>query len=378
MASIRSTVLLALLASSAILPAKESLVFFGTYTRGDSKGIYAYRFDDATGKLTSVGLVAETPNPSFLTIHPNRRFLYAVNELDRYNGQPGGSVSAFAIDAASGKLKALNTVATKGSAPCALLVDKTGKNLLVANYGSGSVAVFPIKADGSLAESSSFVQHSGNSVHARQRGPHAHSVNLSKDNKFAIFSDLGMDEVVVYRFDASKSTITPNNPPFVKVKAGSGPRHFALHPKKPFAYGINELGSTVTTYKWAPKTGELTVVDYASTLPSDFSGNSTTAEIEVHPSGKFVYGSNRGHDSIAVFSIDQTKGTVTRVENTSTQGRTPRNFTIDPSGRFLLAANQDTGNVVVFKIDPATGKLSPAGTDAKVPFPVCITFLGKR
>jgi 6-phosphogluconolactonase len=353
----------------------EYLVYFGTYTR-QSKGIYVSRFDAATGKVTPPALAAETANPTFLTIHPSRRFLYAVNETGNFRGQQSGSVSAFAIDRNTGKLTLLNQVASRGTSPAHLTVDRTGKNVLVANYLSGSVAVLPVKEDGSLAEASTFIQHTGSGPNAsRQQGPHAHSVNMSPDNRFAIVADLGVDKVFVYRFDPVKGSLAANDPPYAKAAPGAGPRHFTFDPKGVFVYVLNELASTVTEFGYDASRGVLKELQTITTLPRDFTGTNTTAEVQVHPSGKFLYGSNRGHDSIAVFSIDERRGTLTPVERVSTQGKTPRNFAIDPAGAFLLAANQDTDNVVVFRIDPKTGRLTPTGQVLEVGTPVCVKFL---
>jgi len=358
--------------------AAEYLVYFGTYTRKASKGIYVSRLDTATGKVTEPVLAAETPNPSFLALHPNRRFLYAVSEMSG-GGQKGGAVSAFSLDAAKGTLTFLNRVSSGGAGPCHLVVDKTGKNVLVVNYGSGSAAVLPLEADGRLKEASSFVQHQGSSVDPkRQQGPHAHSVNLAADNRFAMVADLGLDRVLVYRLDPAKGSITPNEPPFAAVKPGSGPRHFAFHPGGKFAYVINEMASTVTAFTYDAARGVLSEAQTITTLPADFSGVNHTAEVQVHPSGKFVYGSNRGHNSIAVFTVDAKKGTLTSVEQVSTQGKTPRNFGIDPTGRWMLAANQDTDNVVVFRIDAKTGRLTPTGQVLTVGAPVCVKFVAVK
>ena len=346
------------------------LMYVGTYTNGKSKGIYSFKFDSATGKATPMGLAAETANPSFVAIHPNGKYLYAVGEMQ------GGAVTAYSIDTASGKLKLLNTVGSQGSGPCHLNVDKTGRNLLVVNYNSGSAAVFPIGGDGSLKAASSTVQHKGSSVDKRQQGPHAHSVNMSPDNRFAVVADLGLDEVKVYKFDATAGKIEPNTPPAAKVKAGSGPRHFSFHPNGKNAYVINEIGMAITAFKWDAKKGVLTETQMISTLPPDFAGSReglSTAEVRVHPSGKFVYGSNRGHNTIAVFQVKGDK--LAYVENVGTQGRTPRNFNIDPSGQFLLAENQGSDSIVIFKIDQKTGKLTPTGQTIEVGAPVCIRFL---
>jgi 6-phosphogluconolactonase len=379
----------ALLASTLLLPCAygakkpsakgDYFVYIGTYTRENSKGIYAYRFHPADGKLTPLGLAAETTNPSFLAIHPNGRFVYSVSEVDAHDGQPGGAVSAFRIEPGSAKLTLLNTVSSKGAGPCHLRVDKTGKNLLVANYSSGSVASLPVKSDGSLSEASAFIQHKGSSVNPqRQEGPHAHSVNLPADNRYVIVTDLGLDQALVYRFDASKGSLTPNDPPFAKLNPGAGPRHFAFHPKGAYAYVINEIQSSVTAFHYDRKRGAFHEMQTVSTLPKDFSGRNSTAEVEVDRNGRFLYGSNRGQDSIAVFAIDSAKGTLTPVENTPTQGKTPRNFAIDPTGAYLFAANQGSGNIVVFRIDPQTGRLTPADQKMEVPFPVCVVFAAAR
>ena len=353
----------------------EFLVYIGTYTRHDSKGIYAYRFQPATGKLTSIGLVGETENPSFLALHPNHRYLYAVNEISNYEGQSAGSVSSFSIDVKTGMLAPLNKMTTRGTIPAHLVVDKTGKSLVVANYGSGSVAAFPLNADGSLGAASAFVQHAGSSTGSRQRGPHAHAVVLSPDNRFVFVPDLGLDQVLSYRLDPAKGTLTPNDPPFTKVTQGSGPRHFVFHPNGRFAYTLSEMGSLVTVFAYDQAGGTLKDLQTISTLPKGFSGTNNAAELEVHPNGRFLYASNRGHDSIAVFVIDPRANTLTLVEHVPTQGKMPRNFAIDPTGAYLLAANQNTNNIVLFRIDQKTGRLTPTGDDLKTPSPVCVIFL---
>ena len=367
-APVTALLVLPLFASSA--GAAEFLVYFGTYTRGSSKGIYVSRLDTATAKLTEPNLAAETPNPSFVALHPNRKFLYAVSE-----GGKAGAVSAFAIDPKTGRLAFLNKVSSQGGGPCHLNVDKTGKNVVVVNYGTGSTAVLPVEPDGKLREASSFIQHKGSSADkSRQEGPHAHSVNFSADNGFAVVADLGLDQVLVFKFDAAKGTIAPNDPPYASVAPGSGPRHFAFHPGGKFAYVINEMKCTVTAFSWDAKRGVLKEIQTIGTTPAGFTGENDTAEVQVHPNGKFLYGSNRGHNSIAVFAIDRKKGTLTPIEHVSTQGKIPRNFGIDPTGSFLLAANQDTDNVVVFRIDAKTGRLTPTGQVLQVGTPVCVKF----
>ncbi|MSO23221.1 MAG: lactonase family protein, partial [Acidobacteria bacterium] len=335
---------------------KDIAVYFGTYTGPKSKGIYLSRLDLVSGKLSAPTLAGEIEQPSFLALHPNRRFLYAVNETG--SGQRGtGQVTAFAVGA-DGKLTLLNHQPSRGSGPCHLVVDRAGKNLLLANYGGGSVAVFPVASDGRLGESAAFVQHSGSSANAqRQKEPHAHSINLDAANRFAVAADLGLDKVLVYRFDAAKGTLAPNEPPSTSVKAGSGPRHFTFHPGGRNAYVINELASSVTAFQYDAEKGVLKEIQTLSTLPKDYTGTSYTAEVQVHPSGKFLYGSNRGHDSIVVFAIEA-NGMLRYIENTATGGKTPRNFGISPDGRYLLAANQDSANVVVFRIDPQSGRLT--------------------
>ncbi len=368
---LRSAVVLSLLALPLGAAGAQYIAYIGTSGGPSAKGIYAFRFDSKSGKLDPIGLVGEARRSSFIALHPNRRHLYAVAEAN------GGAVSAFNIDAKTGMLTLLNTVSSKGVGPCYVRVDHTGKNVLVANYGSGSVAVLPIEADGKLRESTSFFQHEGTVADPkRQGGPHAHSFNPSPDNRFAVAADLGLDELLVYRLDAAAGKITPNEPPYTKVSPRSGPRHFAFHPNGKNAYAINEISCTVTAFNYDGKAGVLKEIQTTSTLPKDVTvtGRLSTAEVQVHPSGKFLYGSNRGHDSIAVFSIAP-NGALTLLENVATQGKIPRNFGIDPTGSFLLAANQDSGNIVVFRIDKKSGRLTPTGQTVEVPAPMCVKFL---
>lgn len=367
-------------AAPAAKPGKY-VFYVGTYTADDgkstkSKGIYAFRYDAATGEITALGLAAETTNPSFVALHPNGRFLYAVNEVANYKGPNSGGVSAFSVDHATGKLTFLNEVPSRGADPCYITVDKTGKYVLVANYTGGSVAAFPVLADGKLGEASAFVQHTGQGTNPkRQEGPHAHSIDLSPDNRYAMVDDLGLDELLVYKFDAAKGSLTPNDPPFAKVDAGAGPRHFALHPNGKFAYVVAEMGHSVTAFSNDPATGKLQAMQTVTTLPKDFSGRNDDAEIQIHPSGKFLYASNRGDDSIAIFAIDQSNGKLTSAGIVPTGGKEPRSFEIDPTGTLLFAENQKSDNVVVFKIDQTTGKLTPTGKTFDVASPVCLKFL---
>ena len=358
--------LLALIASAAL--AADAPFYVGTYTKPDgSKGIYRCVLDLETGKISAATLVAETPSPSFLAIRPGGGFLYAANETN------SGEVSAYAI-AADGALKFLNKQSAKGGGTCHVTVDPAGKNVLIANYGTGSVAVLPIKADGSLAEASAFVQHTGSSSDpARQKEPHAHSIYTDPAAKFVYACDLGTDKINGYRFDAAKGTLTADETATATVAPGSGPRHLALHPKQDTAYVINEMLSTITAFKRDTGTGALTEIGTISTLPEDFTGRSSTAEIFVHPNGKHLYGSNRGHDSIAAFAIEQDGG-LAPIGHTPIGGKVPRNFAIDPTGRWLLAAGQESGDINVLKIDPDTGKLAPTGMRVEIGAPVCIIF----
>ena len=356
----------------------DMLVYFGTYTGEKSKGVYVSRLDLASGALTPPELAAETASPSFLAVHPSQNFLYAANEVSEFQGKASGSVSAFAIDRNTGRLTALNQQPSVGRGPAHLVVDKAGRNVLVANYGGGSVAVVPIGTDGALKPPSAFIQHTGASVNPqRQQGPHAHSINVDPANRFAYVADLGLDKVLVYRFDAEKGSLVPNDPPFAAVAPGAGPRHFAIHPNARFAYVINEMSLTVTAFRRDPDRGSLTEVQTISTLPPDqaVEPGFSTADVQVHPSGRFLYGSNRGHDSIVVFAIDETSGGLTHVENRPTQGSTPRGFGIDPTGKYLLAANQRSDSVVVFRIDQQTGRLAPTGQTIEVGTPVCVKFV---
>ncbi|MGB0579260.1 MAG: lactonase family protein [Limisphaerales bacterium] len=356
-------------------------VYFGTYTKRESKGIYVARLDLKTGALSALStnaLAAESVNPSFLAIHPAGDKLYAVNEIADYNGEKAGAVSAFRINTDSGALELINQQSSKGGGPCHLVVDSSGQNVLLANYGGGSVAALPIADDGSLKPASTFVQHQGSSVNPRrQKGPHGHSINVDPGNKFAVAADLGLDKLLVYRFDAGAGTLVANNPPSASVVPGAGPRHFAFHGSGKFAYVINELNCTVTAFNYDAEAGTLTELQTVSTLDVPQQKGFSTAEVQVHPSGRFLYGSNRGHDSIAVFTINQSSGRLTQVQVQPSGGTTPRNFGIDPTGQYLLAAGQNSDNVAVFRIDPNTGRITPTGHELEVPTPVCVKFLAR-
>ena len=361
-----------LLPSGFAQPAKAAkgdyIAYVGTYTRPNkSKGIYAWRFQPATGKLTAIGLVGETVSPSFLAIHPNHKFLYAVNEISNYQGARAGSVSSFAMDTKTGQLKLLNTVTSRGGGPCHLALDPSGKWLYVANYNAGSVAEYPVHDDGSLGEPSAYVQHAGSSVNKqRQSGPHAHETVLSPDGKTVYVPDLGLDQILSYKVGG----LTPNNPPFTKIAPGSGPRHLAFTPNGRYAYVMTEMTASVVAFRYEGGKFEELQTTPTTEMAPEVSG----AEVAVHPNGKFVYTSTRGANLIDVFAIDAAKGTLTTVERTPSGGKTPRAFTIDPTGAFLFAAHQDSDNVVVFRIDPKTGKLTPTGDILEAFAAVCVTF----
>ena len=357
------------------------LMYVGTYTaigqpgRGRAEGLYVYSVDPQSGALTPLHTVAGVANPSFLAFHPNGRFVYTVNEALETDGKPGGGVSAFARDPETGDLTFLNREPSHGTDPCFLTVDPTGRCVLVANYSSGSVAVLPLGEDGRLKPASYVDQHEGSSINPRrQQGAHAHAIPIDPSGQFALCPDLGMDQVFVYQLDAAAGRLQHNDPVGAKLTPGAGPRHLDFHPSKPLAYVINELGSTVTTFAWDAAAGTLRELQTISTLPEGFAEETTCADIHVDPTGRFVYGSNRGHDSIAAFAIDEATGTLTPLGHTPTGGRTPRNFAIDPSGQFLFAANQNTDTIVTFRLDPTTGRLTPAGQVTPVPSPVCLKF----
>jgi 6-phosphogluconolactonase len=332
--------------------------------------------DPVSGALTLVHTVADVPNPSFLALHPSRRYLYAVNAVPEIDGHPGGAVSAFAIDPATGALTFLNRQSSHGAGPCHVSVEHTGRFVLAANYGGGSVVMFPVQSDGSLAAASDFVQHTGSSVNPRrQEGPHAHSITPDPANRFALACDLGLDNVLVYRLDLEAGRLIPNDPPFVRTHPGAGPRHLDFHPNGRYVYVINELDSTLTVFTYDAERGVLEEIQTISTLPEDFAGQNTCADVHVHPAGRFVYGSNRGHDSIAIFRVDEGTGRLDAVGHVPTQGQTPRNFAIDPSGTFLYAANQQSDTIVAFRIDQGMGQLAPTGHVLSIPTPVCVKFL---
>jgi 6-phosphogluconolactonase len=361
-----------------------TLVYVGTYTapRGKGKGIYLFRLQtdnlEVSQNITLVplGIAAETPNPSFIAFDLKRRLLFAVNETDAFDGQRTGAVSAFSIDAATGVLTLLNQRSSNGTAPCHLVLDKDNRHVLVANYGSGSVAVLPVGSDGRLGAATDVVQHTGRSVNPdRQTGPHAHCVTLDPANRFAFVCDLGIDKILTYRFDAQRGTLTPGDPAFTAVKPGAGPRHMVFRPDGRFAYVVNELSSTITAFDYDGSAGLLKELQTVSTVPAYFDGANSGAEIDVHSSGRYLYVSNRGHNSVVLFSIDPERGTLTYIEEQGTGGSKPRHFGIDPSAKYLAIANQDSDTVLVCRIDAGNGRLKPSGVFASAPSPVCVKFL---
>jgi len=354
----------------------QPFVFVGTYTYEGSQGIYAYRLEYPTGKLTPAGITSGIASPSFLTLDSQHRYLYAVNELDQFQGEHSGGLSAFSIDPETAELELLNQRPSHGTSPCHLAVDRTDRFLIATNYGSGSVCVVPIRADGTLGEATDLVQHSGRSIHPqRQTGPHAHSITLDPTNRYSFVADLGLDRVMIYQLDLVSGKLVPNDPPWVAFTPGAGPRHLAFHPLLQHAYVVNELDSNVTVLAYDPETGSLRPVQSLSTLPDSFDGPNTCADVHVEPGGRFLYGSNRGHDSIAIFAIDQRTGELDPIGHQSTLGETPRNFAIDPSGALLLAANQDTDSIVSFHLDSETGGLTPTGQVTQVSMPVCVKIV---
>jgi len=348
--------------------ASEHLIYIGTYTRSTSKGIYALRLDSTTGKLSTPEVVATTANPTFIALSRDKSHLYAVSE--------GATMATpFAVNLDTGKLVPDESRDSGGKAPCHLMADSTERCLVVAHYHNGVVASLPINKDGSLGPVKSVHQHTGSSVNPdRQEAPHVHSANISPDDRFVIVCDLGLDKIFTYALDAATATLTPAETPFVATEPGAGPRHSAFSTDGQHVFVINELNSTLTSYAYDAATGALTEVDSQPTLPADFTGDSSTAEVRVHPNGKFVYGSNRGHDSIAVFAFDTASGKLTPIDHTSTGGRNPRNFDLSPDGKWLVAANQQSNALNVFGVDTETGKLTPTDQTASVPLPVCVVF----
>ncbi len=347
--------------------------YIGTYASKAEQGIYIYTLDSATGELTPIGGVSGIENPSFLTISADGGYLYAVGETETFQGQQGGSSAAFAIDAGSGHLTLLNQQPTTGADPCYLSIDRAGSSLLVANYSGGSIALFPVRDNGEIGNLAQRIQHLGKGVRPdRQEAPHPHEILPDASGAYVFVPDLGLDKIFTYRLDTASHTLTLYRE--TALPAGSGPRHLAFHPSEKYAYLITELASTIVAFSYDVTQASFSPLQTVSTLPDDFTGESTAAEIQIAPSGKFLYASNRGHDSIVVYSIEQGTGRLTYVEHVPMQGKTPRYFTLAPGGRFLFAANQDSASIITYAVDESTGRLTPTGQPLSVPRPVCITW----
>ncbi|HEU5099982.1 MAG TPA: lactonase family protein [Roseiflexaceae bacterium] len=357
----------------------SAIVYIGTYTPeapagADVNGIFIYRLDPASGALESLGAVAGLTNPSYLAADPQKRHLYAVQELETYAGQPGGAVSALAIDPQTSMLQPINTRPTHGLHPCYVSIDQSGRWVMAANYSSGSLCVLPIEADGALGPATATIQHSGSSVNQeRQEGPHAHSIMVDPRNRFVLAADLGLDQILIYELDARRGTLTEHHQ--ANLRPGAGPRHLTFHPSGKYLYCMNELDSTVTVFAYDAEQGTLRDLQSVSTLPNGFTGSNTGADIHVHPTGRYLYSSNRGHDSIAIFALDEAIGLLEPIGHVATGGRTPRNFAIDPTGTLLFAANQASDSVLSFQIDEASGGLTPTGHVTEVPKPVCVRIV---
>ena len=370
--SLLATFCLGILVSIAQKPLqKEYYMLVGTYTKKTSEGIYVYKFNTETGDFSSVSVAKDIKNPSFLAISPDEKKVYSVGEVD------GGAVLSFSFDKAAGSLTPINSQASEGANPCHIELDKTGKWAFVGNYTGGNLSVLPILKDGSLGKAVQTINHEGKSINeARQEKPHVHSINISADNKQLFVPDLGIDKVMIYNFDAKLGKLSAANPVAAEVTPGSGPRHFTFHPNNKFAYVIQELNASITAFAY--QNGKLVKIQTVDTLPTDFKGNNSCADIHISADGRFLYGSNRFHDTLVIFEIDPKTGKLSLVGHQSVMGKTPRNFSLDPSNRFVLVANQDSDNIVIFKRDTKTGKLSPTGKEIAVSMPVCIKWLGVK
>ncbi len=354
----------------------DFFVYIGTYTNTNSEGIYVYRLNMSNGSLSRVSSISGIANPSFLDISPDGQFLYAIGEVDELDGKPGGAAASYSVDQKRGFLTHLNTETTVGPGPCHLDIDRSGSYLLVANYGGGSVTLFPIREDGSLGVATDFIQHKGSGFNPnRQNEPHAHSIRVSPNNMHAFVPDLGLDKIMIYSIDLENGKLLHADHSFIEVDPGEGPRHFDFHPNGRFAYVINEIGNTIVAYNYDADHGKLEPIQKVSTLPPGFDSTSHTADIHVHPNGRFLYGSNRGHDSIVICEVNEKSGTLEVLAHEPTGGENPRNFGIDPTGTYLLVANQDTNDIFTFNIDENTGGLTSCGEVAQVPSPVCLKFL---
>jgi 6-phosphogluconolactonase len=352
----------------------SGLIFAGTYTdKGASRGIYGFGWDADAGTMTPLGLAAATVNPSFLALSPDRRHLYAVNEVDAYHGEKSGSISSFAV--AGDKLRPVNVVASMGGGPANVAVDYTGKAVFVANYGGGSAASFRVLPSGGLTKAVSSFQYTGQGADPKRQGePHAHCTTVSRDNRYVLVNDLGLDRISVYHLDPLTARLTPNTPPSYQALPGSGPRSLAFHPSGRWAYSLNEIASTLDVLAWDAEQGTLSRIQNISTLPEGFTGSNTAATVAVDSAGRFVYASNRGDNSVAVFSINDREGTLKPVQHVDCGGKSPRHFALDPGNQWLLVANQDSSNIVVFARNPRTGFLTPSGNQYPLSFPVCLVF----
>lgn len=349
------------------------LVLIGTYTNTGSEGIYLYHLDDASGALVPAGTCGGISNPSYLAVHPSGRFVYVVSE-----GGADSRVVALRLDADAPALELINSQPAHGTSPCHVTVDVSGRCVMTANYGDGSAVAYPVGDDGSLGEAGTVVRHEGSSAHAtRQRGPHAHSVTTDPANRHAYVADLGIDRVMIYDLYPAAAKLTPASTPWVQVPPGEGPRHFAFHPGGAHAYLLTELGNTVIVFAYDPATGGLQSLQSLPSLPPDFTGTSYAADIQVDPRGEFVYASNRGHDSLAVYAVDRGTGLLTLRSFVSSGGRNPRGFGIAAGGELLLVANQDSDNILAFRLNRAEGTLEPTGSVTEVPRPVCVRILGR-
>lgn len=375
MRNFTSLLLSALCMASVTLSSAEPVVFISAFASGDKAGIHAFRFDSKTGTLQPLHRTTDIQNPFFLAVSPDQRFLYAIN-AEKFGGADDEFVACYALEGRTGQLKRLNQQSARGTASCYLDVDATGKTVMVANYASGSVASLPVKEDGSLGEAASFIQHSGSGGDpVRQKGPNAHSIVVSPDNRFALAADLGIDKILIYQLDAATAKLTPNEAqPFAKMQPASGPRHITFHPNGRHVYVINELANTVTCFDYTATSGTLTERQTISTLPGGFTGKSYTADLKITPDGKFLYGTNRGHDSIASYSISE-DGVLTLLSIDPSLGKGPQNLLITPDGQWLLCANMPGNSVVVFRIDAASGKLTATGSPVEIPMPSCICWV---
>ncbi|HJT77331.1 MAG TPA: lactonase family protein [Gemmataceae bacterium] len=354
--------------------AADPLVFISAFAPGEQGAIHAYTFSTADGRLEPLRRTAGAENPFFLALAPDGKHLYATR-AGQFGGNESEQVAAYAVVGRTGAMKPLNRQPSRGTASCYVTVDKTGKALLVANYGSGSVAALPVEADGSLGAAASFDQHRGSSVNPqRQKEPHAHSIVISPDNRYAFSADLGTDQIYSYKLDPAKAKLTPNDPPFARAPAGAGPRHLTFHPNGKRLYAINEMGNSVTVFDYDAGPGTLAPKQTISTLPDGFAGTSYCADVKVTPDGRYLYGTNRGHDSIAAFRVGA-DGRLTRIAVVPSRGKGPQNLAITADGRWLLCANMPGNNVAVFRIDPGTGRLTSAGEPVAQPSPSCIMLL---